>query len=140
MPAELFILTRILDPLGMTDTHPRSTFTRDAPWAERVNSAHRRSGPLWRKFWDNTSPRGVTFFSPYSGMFSTVMDYAKFMIAWMDGGAAGDVRILSEASVAEALTETPEGGYGLSWRFLPREWRFLPKRLGLPLAGSPFFA
>ncbi len=43
------------------------------------------------------------------------MDYAKCLVAWMDGGAAGDVRILSEASVAEALTPSSVGGRGLSW-------------------------
>ncbi len=37
------------------------------------------------------------------------MDYAKFLVAWMDGGAAGDVRILSEASVTEVLTQSSHG-------------------------------
>ena len=115
MPVERFIETRIIEPLGLTDTHTR--FTRDAPWAVRVNSRHRRSGDgtQWERFWDNTREPQFPFFRASSGMYSTVMDYAKFMVAWMDGGVAGDVRILSEASVAEALTQSSEGDYGLSW-------------------------
>ncbi len=110
MPVARFIETRILEPLGMTDTHTR--FTRDAPWAERVSTAYQRSGPLWEKYLDN---RAFPFFRAHIGMYSTVMDYAKFLVAWMDGGAAGDVRILSEASVAEALTQSSGAEYGLSW-------------------------
>ena len=115
MPAERFIETRILEPLGMTDTHTR--FTPDAPWAGQVNSTHSPFGPVWERNWDNTrAAQRYRFFRAWGGMYSTVMDYAKFLVAWMDGGSAGDVRILSEASVAEALTQSSERDYALSWR------------------------
>ena len=113
MPAERFIETRILEPLGMTDTHTR--FTPDAPWAGQVNSTHSPFGPVWERNWDNTRVQRYPFFRAWGGLYSTVMDYAKFLVAWMDGGAAGDVRILSRASVAEALTQSSERDYALSW-------------------------
>jgi CubicO group peptidase (beta-lactamase class C family) len=115
MPVERFIEARILEPLGMADTHTR--FSINAPWAERMNSTYRRSdGSDWTKYWDNTREQRFPFFRASGGLYSTTMDYARFLAAFMDGGMAGGTRILSEASVGEALSPSPHNPeYGLHW-------------------------
>ena len=119
MPVERFIETRILEPLGMVDTHTR--FWIDAPWAGRMNSTYRRSdGSNWTKYWDNTSEQRFPFFRASGGLYCTTLDYARFLAAFMDGGVAGGTRILSETSVEEALSPGPlNPEYGLHW-MLPR--------------------
>ncbi len=119
MPVERFIESRILEPLGMVDTHTR--FSIDAPWADRMNSTYRRSdGSDWTKYWDNTREQRFPFFRASGGLYCTTLDYARFLAAFMDGGMAGGTRILSEASVGEALSPGPYNPeYGLHW-MLPR--------------------
>ena len=123
MPVERFIETRILEPLGMRDTH--TGFKRDVPWANRVNSTYRRSadGYSWQKYWDNSRPQRYRFFMAAGGLYATTSDYAKFLAMWMDGGVDAGVRMLSEAAVKEALTPGSERPYGFNWYF-PKPYGF----------------
>ena len=116
MPVERFIEMRILEPLGMSSSFTH--FTPEAAWADRVNSTYRWSDEenAFNKYWDNTKEQRYPFFRAAGGLYSTAMDYAKFLAMWMDRGRVGTTRILSEASVEEALTPGSEAGYGLHWR------------------------
>ena len=108
MPAEVFIRTRILEPLEMKDS-----FLVDDPanpLRQRVAAAYRRDGTgSWVRYWDNTSSPVVTFFRASGGLYATARDYAYFMAAIAGRGSFGAVRLLSPESVA--LATQPHSAY-----------------------------
>jgi len=112
-PVERFLESRIFDPLGMSDTH--TFFAPDVPWAPRMNSTYRRVRGTWRKYWDNTKKQETPFFRASGGIYTTVFDYARFLTAWMDYGEYNGGRILSRASVVEALKRGRIADYGYHW-------------------------
>lgn len=110
MPAEDFIRTRILEPLGM-----KESFLVDdpaSPARARVAAAYRRerNGP-WVRYWDNTMAPIVPFFRASGGLYCTALDYARFMAAMLGRGQFGDVRLLTSASVE--LATQPHAAYVL---------------------------
>lgn len=115
-PVERFLESRIFGPLGMSDTH--TFFAPDLPWAARMNSTYRRGWITWRKYWDNTKKQQTPFFRASGGIYTTVFDYARFLTVWMDCGKYETGRILSQASVVEALTRQPHANYGYHWGIL----------------------
>lgn len=119
MPVERFIEGRILEPLGMTDTHTR--FAPGLPWAGRMNSTYRWSSEAggFERYWDPSMDQRFPYFRASGGVYSNTMDYARFMTMWMHGGRFGDVRLLSRATVEAALrpaTDLGLGPYGMQWR------------------------
>lgn len=99
MPSEDYIRARILQPLGMNDS-----FLVDdpaSPLRARVAAAYQRApnrGP-WVRYWDNTMPPIVPFFRASGGLYSTAMDYARFMAAMLGGGQLDGVKLLTPESV-----------------------------------------
>jgi CubicO group peptidase (beta-lactamase class C family) len=52
-------------------------------------------------------------------MYSSPMDYARFLALWMDHGRAGSQRLLQRETVVAALDGMPTGGsyeYGMQWQ------------------------
>jgi len=97
-----FVDERILQPLGMVDSfYPGAV---DDPRKERVASLYVGSPGKWTRFW---KPGGAPFY-PFAwgsqSLYSTPMDYARFLALWMDGGMAGGKRLLSNEAVARILT------------------------------------
>jgi CubicO group peptidase (beta-lactamase class C family) len=118
MPAETFIETRILEPLGLAST--MMNLTLEDPRRPRVSSTYRRVGDsTFVKYWDATAPQLLTFFRGSGGMYSSVTDYARFLAFWMDRGAANGARLLSEEAVWRALTpsgmRSGSAEYGMQW-------------------------
>ena len=113
-PAEAFIRKRILEPLGLRDTH--AFFAPDSSWAPRMNSTYgtRSDGPLTR-YWDPSQPQRTPWFRASGGLYSTVFDYARWLAVWMDLGAYEGGRLLEEATVREALAQGYSPGYGMHW-------------------------
>jgi CubicO group peptidase (beta-lactamase class C family) len=113
-PAEEFIRTRILEPLGLRDTH--AYFAPDSIWAPRMNSTYgtQSDGPLTR-YWDPTQPQQTPWFRASGGLYSTVFDYARWLAVWMDLGAYEGGRLLEEATVRDALARGYSPGYGMHW-------------------------
>jgi CubicO group peptidase (beta-lactamase class C family) len=109
MPAEDYVRTRILQPLGMNDS-----FLVDdpaSPLRARVAAAYQRApnrGP-WVRYWDNTMPPIVPFFRASGGLYSTAMDYARFMAAMLGRGQLDGVKLLSPESVK--LATQPHADY-----------------------------
>jgi CubicO group peptidase (beta-lactamase class C family) len=101
---DLFIGERILQPLGMADSFYLSKATADDPRKERVASLYIGSPGKWTRFW---KPDGAPFY-PFAwgsqSLYSTPADYARFLALWMDGGMAGDQRLLSNEAIARILT------------------------------------
>ncbi|HJU74053.1 MAG TPA: serine hydrolase domain-containing protein [Gemmatimonadaceae bacterium] len=134
MPSEDFIRTRILEPLGMKDS-----FLVDdpaSPLRARVAAAYRRErdGP-WIRYWDNTMPPVVPFFRASGGLYSTALDYARFMAAMLGQGTLGNVRILAPESVKlatqphadyvyrQSRREQMDRFYGLNWEVRTDKYR-----------------
>lgn len=107
MSAEAFIQQRILDPLQMEDSflslHPTD---RRRP---RIAAAYRREEGEWTKYWDNARPLIVPFFRASGGLYSSALDYARFMAAMVEGGSLGPVRLLPSAAVE--LAHQPHSAY-----------------------------
>jgi CubicO group peptidase (beta-lactamase class C family) len=113
---EEFLRRRVLGPLDLEDTH--ALFTPEVPWADRMNSTYRQRGETWVKYWDNSMPQRAPFFRASGGLYTTVFDYARFLAMWMDRGRVGDDRLLSEATVLEALQRGSDADYGLHWQIM----------------------
>lgn len=109
MPVEKFIQKRILDPLGMRDTVVLLG-NNDAVKA-RIPSAYSGGTGAWSKHWEPTNPPMFPIFLTSQSLYSTTTDYARFLALWMDGGMAGEQRLLSEAAVERGLKpfQTLEG-------------------------------
>lgn len=124
VPLATFTADHVLDPLGLDDTY--ANFSPDtSSWALRVNDLYQRDPETgkYKKIWDVSRDMGDkwNFYLPSGGLFSTAMDYARFMSMWMNKGRWNDVQVLSEATVEEALrphTRRGAGGrdpYGFGW-------------------------
>jgi CubicO group peptidase (beta-lactamase class C family) len=109
MPAEDFIRTRILEPLGMKDSF--LVDDPESPLRARVAPAYQRRPPNapWERYWDNTMPAIVPFFRASGGLYATAIDYARFMDAMLAGGASGNARLLTPESVK--LATQPHAAY-----------------------------
>lgn len=119
MPAEDFIRKNIIDPLGLEDTD--CNMFKDNPLRPRVSSTYRRAGNNWMKYWVNTARQAVPYFRGSGGMYSTTLDYAKFLAMWMDKGESGGKRLLSPETVEAALSPSSlsvhgNEGYGYQWQ------------------------
>jgi CubicO group peptidase (beta-lactamase class C family) len=91
-------------------------FRVDAPWATRVNATHRRvPGRGFERYWDPSMPQSVPFFRAAGGLYCSARDYARLLGMWARLGELEGVRLLSEASVREALEPGPFGRYGMFW-------------------------
>ncbi len=121
-PVELFIEARILKPLNLDDTH--TGFSPDLPWAMRVPSSYQRwGGSRWERFWSNTTTNPERWFSPSGDLFSTAFDYARFLASWMNSEVQEGDRLLTGATVEEALADPMAGDtavarrryYGFQW-------------------------
>ena len=106
-PYDEFVQSRILDPVGMVDTHynvPPRKKPRRVQIMERDNDR-----------FDYTTP----YFSGSIGFTSTARDYLRFEQMLLNGGTLDGNRVLSPHSVArmasnqlDALYQAPGNGFG----------------------------
>lgn len=117
IPIGEFTETRIAQRLGMSDTSTH--FTSDPAWRARLNPWY-----IWNKErggYDLRHPvsrRGWPFYLASWGMFSTAMDYSRFVQIWLEEGKWHEKRILSKPFVQQALQEHGRdkwGAYGYGW-------------------------
>lgn len=114
LPFDRFTEERIVAPLGLVDTS--TGFSDDRVWRARLNPWYRwnaENGQYDLRWPTDRSP--WPFYNAAWGMFSTAMDYAVFMALWLHGGKWQETRLLSEATVEEALR--PQGGIGATGRY-----------------------
>lgn len=118
MPIDVFVEERIIRPLGLVDTS--TGFSSDPAWRARLNPWYRwnERGGAYDLRWTPERP-GWPFYPAAWGMFSTAMDYAVFMSAWMNQGIWKGTRLLSKQVVNEALQPRGKIGessaYGYGW-------------------------
>lgn len=118
VPIGPFTEQRIVEPLRLEDTS--TTFSDDPAWRARLNPWYIWSDAALRYDLRWAADRTAWSFYPAAwGMFSTAMDYAGFMAMWLNGGEWNGARLLSEATVAEALRpqglRDGRGAYGYGW-------------------------
>ncbi|HEX9930353.1 MAG TPA: serine hydrolase [Pyrinomonadaceae bacterium] len=121
MPWEKFVETRILKPLGMTNSNisiPEMEKSKDYSFGYEFNSDTKET--IKKPF------RNFPTMTPAGAINSSARDMANWLKFMLNGGAVNGKRLVSEAAFAE-LTKpqmkiTPNGkvNYGLGW-FL-QEW------------------
>ena len=103
LPLMDFFRTRIFGPLGMAET----SFSLSSAKAHRLATTFRRVDGQLRAV-----PRPDSIQSDGQGdgdLLSTAADYAKFIQLMLGRGQRGEVRLLSEASVAEMTRNQLDG-------------------------------
>jgi len=99
---EAFRQKSILDPLGMKDTF---TINKgEDPRKERVVSLYAGGVNAWRRFWKASDDPFYPFAWGSQTLYSTPMDYARFLAMWMDDGMISNKRLLSQNAIKEILT------------------------------------
>lgn len=101
-----FVRQRVLEPLSMNDTFV-ATDPDDSRW-NRIASLYMGQPGSWVRVW---TPRTGPFYPFAWGsqtLYSTPMDYARFLAMWMNGGAVDDNRVLSSDAIARTLTPVSE--------------------------------
>lgn len=106
MPFDVFLRTRLFEPLGMTDTG----FYLPAEKAGRLVAVQKPENGNWVRypvtFYDPDYPiKGAkTFFSGGAGLCSTARDYATFLQMYLNGGELNGVRILSRTTIKTIMS------------------------------------
>jgi CubicO group peptidase (beta-lactamase class C family) len=101
MPFDVFLRTRLFDPLGMNDTW----FYLPEEKAPRLVSVQKPENGKWVRypvtFYDPDYPiKGAKrFFPGGAGLSSTAKDYATFLQMYLNGGELNGKRILSRTTI-----------------------------------------
>lgn len=101
VPLEQFVQERILDPLEMADTI--TLIEADDPRTDRIASLYIGSRGDWSRFWSREDESFYPYATGSQSLYSTPLDYARFLALWMDGGQVGEERLLSREAVQRAL-------------------------------------
>lgn len=125
VPLDEFFSTRILTPLGMTDTHffvPAEKKSRLVAVYANARTGRSCARPKDRadRATTRTAPRRN--FAGGAGLVSTARDYTRLLEMIRNGGALGDVRLLSPRTIAlmthnrsGLLHSGPQLGFGLGF-------------------------
>lgn len=107
-PAEAFIRSRVLEPLGMAGARTQL----DGSTLPRVPSAYSGGAGNWFRHWKSTDKPIFPFFLTSQGLYCTTTDYARFLALWMNKGTFDGATLLSDAAIERALaTGRPIHGY-----------------------------
>jgi CubicO group peptidase (beta-lactamase class C family) len=102
MPLEEFYTTRILRPLGMTDTHfnvPSEKSKRLVNFFMEDSTGIKKQNTVFGALNMDYPLQKHTYFSGGGGMSSTIGDYAIFLQMLLNGGEYNGVRLLSHNTV-----------------------------------------
>jgi len=94
-PLADFLEAEIFAPLGMVDT----SYAVPADQQARLPTLHVRAAGNLQETPQTAPAVPAAPFNGDGGLYSTARDYGQFMRMFLNGGALGDVRILSESSV-----------------------------------------
>jgi CubicO group peptidase (beta-lactamase class C family) len=101
-----FVHEALFVPLGMDDSF--YFIDDDDPRRSRIASLYIGGAKRWKRFLDPDDGAFYPFAWGSQSVYSTTTDYAKFLAMLLDGGRAGDRRVLSEAAVARVTTPVSE--------------------------------
>ncbi len=125
IPFDIFLRTRIFDPLGMDDTW----FYLPESKAGRLVSVQQPEDGSWTRypdtFYDVNYPvtGAKKYFAGGAGLSSTAKDYATFLQMYLNGGELNGKRILSRTTIEAIMSnqnhkvwgEDAESYYGLAF-------------------------
>jgi len=102
MLLDRFVQEHLLEPLGMKDTfYP---FNMNDPRWERIATLYGGIRKAWVRFWSPDSASFYPFAWGSQSLYSTPLDYARFLAMWMNKGKCNGRQILSEEAVERTLT------------------------------------
>lgn len=117
---EDYCTERFYRPLGMRDTNNHESRADNSRMSVVVRG---RRDDGWNVRWSPGGRPTLPFVRGSGGLISTTTDYEKFCRVFLDGGKAGDRRLLSAEIVAEAtknqIPHIKGGRYGFGWRIDP---------------------
>ncbi|NND79566.1 MAG: serine hydrolase, partial [Maribacter sp.] len=125
MPAKDFVMSRILEPLGMRNTY--TYFEPNVSWASELNPTYRWNDSLndFTQYWNPQLNQEYKFFRGHGGIYSSPLDYAKFMSMWINKGRYKALQLLKEKTINDALKQTvlqpngaPYSHQGLAWMMM----------------------
>jgi CubicO group peptidase (beta-lactamase class C family) len=100
---DTYVTEKILEPLQMNDTfyyHPASI---NDSRRDRIPTLYVGGKGEWTKIWSPEEPLYPFAFGSQS-IYSTPIDYARFLAMWMDGGQIGSLHLLSPEAISRSLT------------------------------------
>ena len=131
-PVEVFLQERLLDPLGMADTH--TLLAEGDPVLDRIPGAYSGGAGAWSRHWSPDDGPMFPLFLTSQAAYATTTDYARFLALWMDDGRD----LLSPEAVARGLTsrnsfDAPCGFDGLEMTY-GQQWIVYPDERGRTVA------
>ena len=107
MSAEEFFATRIVEPLGMSESTLMG-LPRNHPLRLRVATQYLRDvdGSFFA-IWHNNDPDPFPYFLASSGVYTTATEYVKFLEMWLNLGVADGARLVSEDLMLRGLVVEP---------------------------------
>jgi CubicO group peptidase (beta-lactamase class C family) len=97
-----FVQERILQPLGMSDSfYPGKA---DDVRKQRIASLYIGKPGKWGRFWKAGGQPMYPFAWGSQTLYSTSVDYARFLTLWMDGGKVNGKPLLSAEAMKRILT------------------------------------
>ncbi len=103
VPLDAFVTERILEPLGMNSSFYYHPATQNDSRRERIADLYVGGIGEWVKIWSPEEPFYPFAFGSQS-LYSTPVDYARFLAMWMDDGRVGGTQLLSSDAVDRTLT------------------------------------
>jgi len=110
---ETFYAQRILGPLAMSDTV--TLIDKTDPITSRIASAYVGLQGDWTRYWSRNDAPLFAFAMGSVSLYSTPIDYARFLALWMDGGLVGEQRLLSPEAIERGLTPVSDMGYSINF-------------------------
>jgi len=108
LPLGQFVQGRILDPLGMADT--LTLVEADDPRTDRIASLYLGVRGDWSRIWSPEEEPLYLFAMGSQSLYSTPLDYSRFLAVWMDEGQMSDEQLLSPEATRRALTPVSDSG------------------------------
>ncbi len=111
---DVLLQDRILTPLAMSDTF--TLIRPNDPRTERVGSLYIGTENSWSLYWNPIEDEPIYPFTMGSqSLYSTPLDYARFLALWLDGGRVGQEQLLSPQAIERGLTPVSDMGYPTSF-------------------------
>jgi len=103
VPLDAFVTEHILEPLRMNNSFYYHPATQNDSRRDRIADLYVGGVGEWVKAWSSEEPLYPFAFGSQS-LYSTPVDYARFLAMWMDGGRVGGEQLLSSEAVSRTLT------------------------------------
>jgi CubicO group peptidase (beta-lactamase class C family) len=98
VPLDAFVTDRILEPLMMNSSFYYHPATQNDSRRDRIPVLYVGGIGEWVKIWSSEEPLYPFAFGS-QGLYCTPVDYARFLVMWMNDGQVGGKQLLSSEAV-----------------------------------------